>query len=387
MLATKKVVIATHVYTTGPAQDLKDYLVNNRCGKVLFIGHPLFYDPKLQGSGYELYIQGDKKRETHGRIKKIPEVLAYVKDIILNVAYVMRTGDKWDLYVGSDNLNALSGLVLKLLGRVTKTVYYVIDYNPKRFQNKMLNTIYHKIDQVCVTYCDETWNLSPRMEVGRKEYFKFSGGHQKVVPVGVWLDRIHIPRFEEINKHTLVFMGHITEKQGVQHILDAVPSIIEKIPDFNLLVIGGGNFLDSLKSQADKLGVTKHVTFTGHVKDHTDIEVMVSKSAVAVALYDEHDAKGNISFTYFSDPAKLKTYLACGLPVLVTDVPYNAEDIQAKGCGKIITSDVTSTASAVSELMTNESKLQEYRKNALDYAKRYNWSTIFADALEGVLGA
>ena len=246
MLATKKVVIATHVYTTGPAQDLKDYLVNNRCGKVLFIGHPLFYDPKLQGSGYELYIQGDKKRETHGRIKKIPEVLAYVKDIILNVAYVMRTGDKWDLYVGSDNLNALSGLVLKLLGRVTKTVYYVIDYNPKRFQNKMLNTIYHKIDQVCVTYCDETWNLSPRMEVGRKEYFKFSGGHQKVVPVGVWLDRIHIPRFEEINKHTLVFMGHITEKQGVQHILDAVPSIIEKIPDFVASIIDG-RILDQVR--------------------------------------------------------------------------------------------------------------------------------------------
>ena len=225
------------------------------------------------------------------------------------------------------------------------------------------------------------------MEVGRKEYFKFSGGHQKVVPVGVWLDRIHIPRFEEINKHTLVFMGHITEKQGVQHILDAVPSIIEKIPDFNFLVIGGGNFFDSLKSQAARLNITDHVTFTGYVKEHKDIEEMISRSAVAVALYDKHDAKGNISFTYFSDPAKLKTYLACGLPVLVTDVPYNAEDIQAKGCGKIITSDVVSVTSAVIELMANESKLQEYRKNALDYAKRYNWSTIFADALEGVLGA
>lgn len=37
----KKIIITTHVYGTGPSQDLKGYLVNNKIKKLLFIGHPL----------------------------------------------------------------------------------------------------------------------------------------------------------------------------------------------------------------------------------------------------------------------------------------------------------------------------------------------------------
>jgi len=382
MLKDKKIIIATHVYTTGPAQDLKEYLLNNKIDELLFIGHPLFYDKKLRGSGYELYTNGEVKVEKYTVIKKVPEVLSYIKDVALNIIYVFKTGKKWDLYVGSDNLNALSGVILKLLGKVAKTVYYVIDYNPKRFQNKILNNIYQKVDQLCVTHCDETWNLSPRMEMARKEYFNYGGGNQKVVPVGVWLDRINAPRFEEAEKHTMVFMGHVIEKQGVQHVLNAIPKIAKSIPDFKFLVIGGGNYLDKLKDQAEKLGIQDHVTFTGYVKEHTDIERMLSRCSVAIALYDKYDENGNISFTYFSDPAKLKTYLACGLPVLLTDIPYNAKEIQKNGCGKIITTDAESVAVSVVEVMENETKLKEYRDNGLGYSRKYNWNDIFGKVLK-----
>lgn len=386
MLKDKKIIIATHVYTTGPAQDLKEYLLNNKVGKLLFIGHPLFYDKRLRGSGYELYENGELKLEKYEGIKKLPEVISYTINALLNIFYIYKLGGKWDLYVGSNNLNTLSGIILKWLGKVEKDVYYVIDYNPKRFQNKLLNFIYHKIDQLCITCCDETWNLSPRMEEGRKRYFNFDGGNQEVVPVGVWLDRIKVPRFEEVEKHTLVFMGHVTEKQGVQHVLNAIPKILENIPDFKFLVIGGGNYLDKLKDQAIKLNIQNCVTYTGYVKEHTDVEKMVSQCSVAIALYDKYDENGTISFTYFSDPAKLKTYLACGLPVLVTDVPYNARDIQNNSCGKIITTDAEDVAASVVEIMGNEPRLREYRRNALEYSSKYNWNSIFGKALEQILG-
>jgi len=178
------VVIATHVYTTGPAQDLKDYLNGEKIDNLMFIGHPLFFDKKLKGSGYEKYRKGKLTKENYSPIKKTPAIFSYLKDIWLTIKWVIQTGRKWDLFVGSDNLNALSGIVLKRLGHVKKVIYYVIDYNPSRFENKTLNYIYHKIDQFCVRHADETWNLSPRMEWGRKKYF--GNGLLRSYSVSLW---------------------------------------------------------------------------------------------------------------------------------------------------------------------------------------------------------
>ena len=106
MLKDKSVVIVTHVYTTGPAQDLRDYLLKIGIKKLLFIGHPLFYDKTLRGSGYELYKNGELKKEKYRKITKIPELISYIKDALLNVIWSLLCGRKWDLYVGSDNFDS-----------------------------------------------------------------------------------------------------------------------------------------------------------------------------------------------------------------------------------------------------------------------------------------
>ncbi|MHB8276899.1 MAG: glycosyltransferase [Candidatus Humimicrobiaceae bacterium] len=378
------IVIATHVYTTGPSQDLRDYLLKNDVGELLFIGHPLFYNKNLKGSGYDLYKRGLLVISKYGVIKRSNQLIEFIKVVILDIYYVIAHKKKYGLYFGVDNLNALAGLFLKMVGLVNKVIYYVIDYNPKRFPNKILNLIYHKIDQICVRYSDETWNLSPRMEEARKKYFNFSIGNQKVVPVGVWFDRIKRKEFSDIEKLTLVFMGHITKKQGIQHVIEAIPKIAKEIPDFKFIIIGGGDYLDELKVLTKKLSIVKQVKFTNYIKDHKDIEDMLSSCALAIALYEKYDENGNLSFTYFADPAKLKIYMACGLPVLLTDVSYNAKEIEENKCGIIIDYDKEMISAAIVELMKNEVRLRQYRENAINYIVKFDWSLIFQKNLERI---
>ncbi len=384
-LENSKIIIVTHVYATGPAQDLKEYLINNKIKKLLFIGHPLFFDKKLNGSGYEIYENGKQMKEKYKKIKKMPVSYTYLKDVFLNLIWPYKNNTKWNLYIGNDNLNTFSGILLKWLGKVDKVVYYVIDYNPNRFQNKLLNKIYHILDQFCVKYSDETWNLSPRMEPARKEYFGFSGGNQHTVSVGIWFKRIKQLDFSQIKKHQAVFMGHILEKQGIQYVVDAIPLIIKKISDFSLLIIGDGNYLDQLKKKTKKLNIEKFVKFTGYIKDHEEVEKMLSSCAVALALYEQKDKNGLLMFTYFADPAKIKSYLASGLPVLLSDVSYNAKEIEQKKCGKIITNDKKQIADAIIELLQNEKLLNEYRKNAINYAQQFDWNDIFKKNLNRIL--
>ena len=123
--------------------------------------------------------------------------------------------------------------------------------------------------------------------------------------------------------------------------------------------------------------------FTGFIKEHQEIEKRLSKCAVAIAPYEKGNYKTN--FTYFTDPGKLKSYLAAGLPVILTDVPYNAKEIQRRDCGLIVEPDSESVANAVVDLMKDEKRLRQYRENAINYAKQFDWNLIFKENLKRIL--
>ena len=69
----------------------------NKAAKVLFIGHPLFFDSKLKGSGYELYAYGKCGGIRYGKIRKLPQLVSYAKDVILDIFWTFKLGKKWDL--------------------------------------------------------------------------------------------------------------------------------------------------------------------------------------------------------------------------------------------------------------------------------------------------
>lgn len=376
----KKIVIATHVYATGPAQDLRQFFIHEKAGRLLYVTHPLWLESYLQGSGYEYYEQRELKHRSHGKVRKIPSVLAYIKDFTLTIFFVVRQGRRWDIYIGCNNLNALSGLVLRRLGVVRKTIYYTIDYNPVRFKNRFLNYIYHWIDQFCTRYADETWNTTHLVEEARKKYFRFRGGKQKVVPIGIWFDRFPRIPFSEVNKHTAVFMGSLMQRQGVQDIIAAIPSIVDKIPDFKFLVIGRGKYSAQLAQQVKALALEKHVQFTGYIESHEDIEKILVRCALAVVMYSQHDEEGNLNFIYFGDPGKIKSYLASGLPIVMNDFAFNARQLEKLGCAIVVdNNNPESIANAIVVLLNNERKLMHFRKQAVTVARQFDWGAIFSE--------
>jgi len=228
-----------------------------------------------------------------------------------------------------------------------------------------------------VSNADETWNVSNRIAEGREKIRGLSRktyNKQKVVPIGVWIDRVKRLPFGKIKKNQLLFVGNLLEKQGVQIVLDSIPDIVKKLPDFHFLVVGGGEYESTLKQKVKMLKLEKHVTFTGWIKEREKLDTIMADSAVAIAMYD----KKKDTFTYYADPTKLKDYLSAGLPILLTDVPHNAKDIENNKCGIIIEYDKGSIFQAVVSIMKDEGKLRGYRQNALKYIKQFEWIKIFS---------
>lgn len=375
----QNIVINCHKYTSGPDEDLVIFLNNHNFSNVLHIRHS-FSSLEDRRSYCTWYREGKLFKEYHtADYRNLPEPLLYLKELIASVWWIYRSGLVIDKYVGLDGLCVLFGNLLKAVSRKTKrTIFWAIDFVPaNRFEGKIKNFVYSRINKLGYKYSDEMWDLGPRMAQAREDFIGIRLADyrlHRVVPYGMWLDRIPKFTYEDCEKHTLVFMGHIHEKSGIQLVIDAIPEIAKEVPDFKFKIIGGGGYVNTLIEQARELSVLSYCDFLGKIDDIRAVETEIAKSALAIAPY----VSALDTFTKYADPGKVKTYLACGVPVLLTDVPWNAREIQDNECGKIISEDKNDIASSVIELLTNPSRNQKYRSNALMYSKNFNYDQIFS---------
>lgn len=379
------IVVSTHIYATGAATDLKDFLVNSKAKKFLYIYNPLFYDPNIPGSGYELYDKGKLVKKVTTNHIKLPLFISFIIHSIYTIYWSFTASNtRWDIFIGSNNLNAFLGLVLKNVKKVKKSIYYVIDYNPYKYTNFFANWFYHFIEIYSTKYSDVTWNLSSNMIKARKTYKNFTGGNQIVVPIGIWYDRFLELRKIKKDYNKIAYMGHVIKRNGIQHFLNAIPLILKKIPKLEFIIIGGGDYMNELKQLCKKLKI-QNVNFSGFVSDHRNIEKMLAECVLAVALYDKNVELNKPNLTNFADPAKLKSYLASGLPIIMTNVPHIANDLESKECGIIVGYNKEEIAEKTIALLSNKKLLNKMIENANKYASKYDWNTIFTAAFKEVI--
>lgn len=382
MKLPQTVVIVTHELFYGAAQALRDFLIKHKIKRLSYISHPL-----LKEHCYSMNTLFQYGKSTHShKIKRSVrvQIIQYVYDLWLTIYWLKRQKYRYEIYIGVDPLNVLGGLLLKRLKLVHNVIFYGIDFTPKRFSNPLLNNIYHTLEILCVKNCDETWNVSPRMSEGREKYFgvdplKYP---QKTVPIGVWKNEISTTP-HKINKK-VGFAGHLLGKQGVQKVIEALVYVKDMYPDIQLLVIGGGEYAWQLKKLSNKLLLHDHVIFTGWISDQKKIRRLLSSCSIATATYSP-DKSDSTNFTYYADPTKIKTYLSCGLPVVMTRVSYNAKEIETAGCARLVDYDARSIADAIMYYFSSPTRILQGNKAALRLAQTFTWDKIFAKAFVSTL--
>lgn len=378
-LKSKRVAIVTHVYATGPAQELEDFL-KDKVLYLLFIGHPFSFAKDIR-SFYKVYSGGRLFKEVMSKEYRFPDILLYFKDFFLSLVWIIKDPASFDLYIGLDPLNALAGIILKKINKVKKVVYYTIDYTPKRFENPVLNAIYHKIDNYCVLKSDRVWNLSDKMTEARKRKGIYKTAHQKVVPIGVNQSRINITDIGQINRHNLVYMGHVKKRQGLELAIESLPDIIGRVSDARLVIIGSGELEEYIKYMVQDLNLDKYVEFKGYINDHREVEELLSKNAIGLALYEPHPD----SVTWYADSSKPKQYMACGLPIIITRVAQISDDVIKNQLGLVIEYNKSDFVKAATRLLEEDELYKNYRNNAIRYASNFQWDKIFSTALAEIV--
>lgn len=364
-----------------PEAEMVRYL-RGKALSILYIRHPFPDATRIppNTTAVEYGSDGRVIREFTAPAVRGNDLLFYLKDCILSVWYVLRTGRVYDIYVGSDNLNTFAGIVLRALGRVRRVVYYVIDFSPARFPGRLMNAVYQAVNRFCCYHADVIWNVSPAMIGGRERIGirRERSAPQITVPLGCDYARIRGIAAGEHDPHALVYFGALRGEHGPGLVLEALPRMLREAPDIRVVFAGGGELEERLKTRAAELGIAERVRFAGFIPSDEEAYRVLSGCGLALATYPPDDH----TYKRYCDPGKVKIYLACGLPVLITDVPAIARELAEKGAGVIVEYSPEALAEAALRIFRDPEGYRRMRERALAVAREYDWDAVWSRTFE-----
>jgi glycosyltransferase involved in cell wall biosynthesis len=369
----RRFAIVANGFADGPAQALRDYLVAQG-SSVFAVAHPLSPEDGKRHLVRE-YALGHLVAEREVRLPLRPP-LSFAVD-----PWIPLLPPRVDAWFGFNPLACMRGLVARVQRRTPFVALWSVDFVPDRFGHGTPPTrVYDRLDRMCCIRADARIELSEaaRDARRRRHHLPADAPAAHVVPMGAWLSRVPTTTPESFRQRRVVYLGHLVPRQGVAKLIDAIAELASRGEQIAADIVGTGPLEADLREHARKLGLADDVVhFHGFVADHRDVEVILSEASIAVAPYRPTDD----TFTRYADPGKLKSYLAAGLPIVLTDVPPNAGELQREAGAVLVDYDRAALADALSASLASAELWAERRAAALAYARRFDW----AELLPGLL--
>jgi len=247
----------------------------------------------------------------------------------------------------------------------------------------VMNVAYYWVDRIACSRADFLWSLSPRITEA-KVLRGALRSHCVDCPVGVQLDEVRMAPAAKRRSQVLAVMSHLTKEKGIQLVLDAMAQVRRRHPKAVVEVIGTGPYEAELKAQAARLELGASVKFLG-LMNHGQLFRHLPTCGIALATYTED---GN-NIAYYADPTKPKEYLACGLPLIITKVPWTWEKVADKKApmGVAIRYTQAELLKALDRLLGDKAFYDRCRRNALAWTATLRWEAIFDRAFAQALEA
>ena len=171
------------------------------------------------------------------------------------------------------------------------------------------------------------------------------------------------------NEKMILFMGRLVYEKGIQHLISAMPKILENYHDSKLVITGRGGMMDELKAQVEAMGLGNKVYFTGYLNSK---QVPKMYKAADVAVFPS-------TYEPFGIVA-LEAMLA-GVPTVVSDVGgLNEIIVHGEDGMKSYAGNPNSLADSILELLRNPALCSSITKKAKQKVKNeYNWAKIAQD--------
>lgn len=170
------------------------------------------------------------------------------------------------------------------------------------------------------------------------------------------------------------FIGSFYAYEGLDLLVAALPHLLKSRPDIVLLLVGGGPQDAALKAQAQALGLSDHVVFTGRVPH---AEVNRYYDLIDVLAYPRHSMR----LTELVTPLKPLEAMAQGHLFVASDVGGHKELIRHGETGWLFKADdVHALTQAILDMLHDRARWPELRANGRQFVESVrNWRNSVAN--------
>ncbi|MEN6586463.1 MAG: glycosyltransferase [Sulfuricella sp.] len=169
----------------------------------------------------------------------------------------------------------------------------------------------------------------------------------------------------------LISVGGLVERKGFHRVIDCLPALLESHPELHYLIVGGpspeGDMGVQLRAQVAESGLEKQVTFTGPLASEALKNVL--SAADVFVLSTRNEGWANVFLEA----------MACGLPVVTTDVGGNAEVVCKPELGAIVP---FGDQAALQQALSAALERKWERSKIIAYAQENAWDSRIAQLVE-----
>jgi glycosyltransferase involved in cell wall biosynthesis len=175
----------------------------------------------------------------------------------------------------------------------------------------------------------------------------------------------------------ILYQGAVNEGRGLAEMIRAMVHLEE----FRLVVIGDGDIREDMENLVHDLGVQNLVHFTGRLP-FEDLAWYTNRATIGISL------EQNIGLNYYySLPNKVFDYLHAGLPILASSLPEIRQIVEAVDFGILVDRyDPLYLAETVRRMTGDDTKMKQWRDNALNNKGSYTWESQEKELLELIVG-
>ncbi len=162
----------------------------------------------------------------------------------------------------------------------------------------------------------------------------------------------------------VLFLARIGFKKGLDILIEAMKSVVARIPDAKLAIVGPPDpieFGDQVREWVAASGVSDHISLTGPLGPEGRLEALADADVFTLPSYAE-----NFGFSIFEA-------MASRVPVVVSDTLNFAGEIAACEAGFSVPRIPEELASAIVRLIDQPKLRREMGENGLLLAQKYSW--------------
>lgn len=316
--------------------------------------HIITYEPSSSSiEGVKLYVVGSRFKNLYFafpfRHIKIMRIVKKINPDIVHAHFITKFGFHGALLGFHPFVISAWGSDVLVIPKTSKLLWHFTNFSLKRAD------MIHAVSEYMAEEIESSFDL-PISNI-------------KIVPFGIDPKQFN-PNVDTSEIRTLlgwdidpivVSSRNFEPIYNIECLINAIPIVIKKVPNAKFMLLGKGTLRNRLQEMVKELGISNSVKIIGHVP-HSELQKYLSCAKIYVS-------------TSLSDSLGVSNLeaMACGLPVILTDLPINKELIKK---GLDIELFPVGNSQILAEKIVTSIQRDNFIKNKRNYdaiSSQYDW--------------